>query len=192
MKDNKFANALRQYNALHYPNSIDNANNYKLLQEFQFGDLIEIKAPFEENTKDYYFGYDVKSVRGELVKDNFGRTSKRRSVMVIAVNNNELTYIPLTSQHGSKEDNKHHYKCKNIIKTQEYKNYDTYIELNSIRTVTLNNNDRILHYGVLPNNDKQNLLGLLIQRCDKYSKNKDCRRFATKKQAKKIKKYISI
>ena len=67
--------------------------------ELEFGDIIGIWAPYEENTPDYYNGYDPLYIKGEYVTDNFGRTAKFRPVMVVGVSDDELHYVPVT--HGT-------------------------------------------------------------------------------------------
>ena len=70
--------------------------------ELEFGDIIGIWAPYEENTPDYYNGYDPLYIKGEYVTDNFGRTAKFRPVMVVGVSDDELHYIAITHRTSSR------------------------------------------------------------------------------------------
>lgn len=54
-------------------------------QDMSFGDVINILAPFEENTPEYYNGHNPLSVRGEYVTDSRGRRGKWRPVMVVEI-----------------------------------------------------------------------------------------------------------
>ena len=62
-------------------------------RDLQFGDIVGICAPFEENLPDYYNGYNPLDVRGDYVTDGFGRTYKFRPVMVVGVSETELHFV---------------------------------------------------------------------------------------------------
>ena len=94
---------------------MENGRTYKQVADLNFGDIIKMKAPYEENTKDYYFGHNVKDVMGGIMVDHFGRPYKIRPVMVIGFENNELTYCTLTSTAESIKTQSININLKNIL-----------------------------------------------------------------------------
>lgn len=70
-------------------------------RDLQFGDIVGICAPFEENLPDYYNGYNPLDVRGDYVTDGFGRTYKFRPVMVVGVSWGKRNRIALRTDYTS-------------------------------------------------------------------------------------------
>lgn len=70
----------------------------KSLKEVRKGDILYMGIPYEENTKDYYNGYRPQEIRGGLYTDKDGRAAKARYVVVIGRGDNDIIYLPLTSE----------------------------------------------------------------------------------------------
>lgn len=115
---------------------------FKPYKDLEYGDVVKIKAPFEENTREYYNGHSPLDVRGSLVRDKFGNSSKTRPVMVLDVTDDKLFYIPLTtsSRKYARHDEQHQYKLKNNDMTPKHprREVDTYAETGSVRVFYLN------------------------------------------------------
>lgn len=128
-------------------------NTYR---DLSFGDVIKITAPFEENTTEYYNGYSPYEIRGDLVRDRFGRTEKQRPVMVIDVTSTELTYIPLTSSRGNDHDEAHQYQLEDNSMTPQhnwYRPVKTYAETASVRVIPINSDEIADYYGKIKEHD---------------------------------------
>lgn len=130
----------------------------KSVNDLKFGDIVTIKAPFEENTYLYYNGHNPIAVNGELVKDRMGQTSKFRPVMVIGRVENQLIYAPITSSHkDASSDDFYQYK---VIHNQSIPNghrYTTYVETNSIRELRVNDDWTLPYHTTLEDIDQNNL-----------------------------------
>ena len=109
----------------------------KLMKDLSFGDIITTRIPFEEITKDYYNGYNEYDVRGELFSVN-GQRSKVRPVMVVAVNDNQLLYVSITSKNGNGGDKFHQYKVTDNSMTPGHEYHDTYVEISGVRAKYIN------------------------------------------------------
>lgn len=164
----------------------NNIEEKVLSTDLVFGDVIYLKTPYEENTKDFYHGYDVLDVVGDYVKDHNNKTYKVRPVMVVAVEDDELIYTPITSKHNKfkSKDIQHQYKCHEPLANN--KNYTTYVELNSIRAVHTKNFYKYTKHGELKPRDKQAVLGAFVNNYTNYAENKDCRKFVTPKHKRKF------
>lgn len=51
------------------------------LHDLRRGDIINMRVPFEENTRDYYNGYKPEEIRGRPFTDRFGQSGKERMVI---------------------------------------------------------------------------------------------------------------
>lgn len=129
----------------------------KTPSEFQFGDVVMIYAPFEENTPDYHNGHDVLDVLGDYVRDKFGNTAKRRPVMVIGVGDGNLTYIPLTTSTTNQYDEKYQYHVKdNSMTPKRDESIQTYAELHSVRVIH-EPTGTLIYHGRLKDDDLENI-----------------------------------
>ena len=164
---------------------MENGRTYKQVADLKFGDIVKMKAPYEENTKDYYFGHNVKDVMGGIMVDHFGRPYKIRPVMVIGFENNELTYCTLTSTAESNKDAEHQYKFEKHIDTFGSSS-ETYIELDGMRSIPAKEKWYFQEVGTLSSVDRNNITSLLTQRAHETDKYKDNRRFATPKYQRRI------
>lgn len=129
-------------------------------QETKFGDVINIRAPFEENTPEYYNGHDVLDVRGEYVQDSKGNRGKWRPVMVIDVTPTELIYIPLTTSVGSLHDEYYQYHVKDNSMTPQNPNHphrETFAEIGSVRRLPIKPYHKAQFYGTLAEEDIDNI-----------------------------------
>lgn len=155
-------------------------------KDLSFGDIIILKTPYEENTKDYYHGYNVLDVMGDYVRDGHNRTQKCRPVLVIATENDELIYTPITSKHNMyKEfDIKNHYRLHEPL--QNNKNYTTYVQTLNVRAVDTKDYYNYEVIDTLKPRDKQAILGALVNTYTEKSNKMDTRRFVTPKHKRKF------
>lgn len=133
-------------------------------QDMSFGDVINILAPFEENTPEYYNGHNPLSVRGEYVTDSRGRRGKWRPVMVVDVTETELIYTPLTTSVGSLHDEYYQYHVKdNSMTPQNPKrpNLQTFAEIGSVRKIPIKPHHTAHKYGTLADDDIENIKAAL-------------------------------
>lgn len=69
--------------------------------EVKKGDVLLKFCPFEENTRDYYNGYTVEEIIGNKVLDRNGKDGKTRPILVLDIQDYQISYIPLTSKYNS-------------------------------------------------------------------------------------------
>lgn len=152
-------------------------------KDLVLGDVITIKAPFEENTKTYYNGYDVLDVRGELVTDSFGRTSKWRPVMVVSTTSDQLAYLPLTTSHGSKHDCYHQYQLQDndMIERPKWKpNAKSFVEIGSLRVIDSQNHYTYQKHGQISDRDLVNIKDRLVKDFTRVTVGCDTYKYVTK------------
>lgn len=154
----------------------------KKVKNLEFGDVVYINAPFKENTNEFYNGYNVEDVLGSKYKNRFGQSSKKRPVMVISNENNEIHYAPLTSKHNAlphHPDTKNHYKCTTEVKANDKhpKYYTSYIELDTISTFKFNNENQTISSQSLNDFDKGIIQREFTKRSRDYSEKEDTKRF---------------
>lgn len=129
----------------------------------EYGDIVQIRAPFEENMPEYYNGYSVYDVRGYKVRDSMGMTYKFRPVMVISVTEDELTYIPLTSSYGGEHDDFYQYQLKDNSMTPQYgdKPITTYAETGNVRVIPIRADANVTYCGAMTHEDKTEITKML-------------------------------
>lgn len=173
-------------------NTINNTQHViKRTKDLEFGDVVYIDVLFKENTNEYYNGYNVEDVLGQKYKNKFGLSSKKRPVMVLTNNNNEIHYVPLTSQHIESKyhpDTKNHYKCKTDIKNNAInpKNYSSYVELDNISTHKFDEKQTIISTQPLNEEDQTNIKLLLNKRSLQYSPLYDTKRYCDENKQNRI------
>ena len=144
----------------------------KKVKNLEFGDVVYINAPFKENTNEFYNGYNVEDVLGSKYKNRFGQSSKKRPVMVISNENNEIHYTPLTSKHNALPD---HPDVKANDEHPKY--YTSYIELDTISTFKFNNENQTISTQALNDFDKGIIQREFTKRSRDYSEKEDTKRF---------------
>lgn len=122
------------------------------------GDIIRMRIPFEENTPDYYNGYNPKEIRGQYYKDKFGDTGKPRFVIVMGQEGNNIIYLPLTSNSRSNMDSIHQYTLQdNSMTWKKDPDMKSHVELDSLRAVYANPEWTLQKIGHIAENDLINI-----------------------------------
>lgn len=150
--------------------------------QIQFGDVVTIFAPYEENTVDYYNGHLPKSVRGDLYRDKDGRTGKSRPVMVLDCHPPFITYLPLTSSRTNEHDYKHQYQLidNSALPHKPGEILNSYVEIDSVRTTTIPKNwNGFYKSGSISNDEQLVIRNLLNNACRKVVNGIDKRAFVS-------------
>lgn len=127
-------------------------------EDLRKGDIIRMRIPFEENTRDYYNGYDPREIRGDYYKDRFGDTGKPRFVIVMGQEGNNIIYLPLTSNSRSKADGVHQYTLQdNSMTWKKDPDMKSHVELDSLRAVYANPKWTLQLMGHVTENDLINV-----------------------------------
>lgn len=152
----------------------------KMLKELKKGDIIRMRIPFEENTRDYYNGYRPQEIRGGLYIDKNGQTSKTRYVIVIGHDDNAVQYLPLTSRH-SRFDSQHQYELTdNSMTPKRDPDMKSYVEVDSLRSVYANPKWELQHYGRITENDMTNIMVRLGRRSIDFESDRDQRAYVSR------------
>lgn len=162
--------------------------------ELQLGDVITIRAPFEENTPTYYNGHDVIAVRGEEMSNQFGQTGKYRPVMVISSRKDELIYIPLTTSTGGDHDHEHQYQLldnSEMPKPKFKDDFETYAEVTSVRTIPSREYYKSIYHGRIKEQDLENLKTRMTQDALNLYDGFDSYKYATPQAIDKINEVFS-
>lgn len=128
------------------------------LLQLHMGDILYIKAPFEENLNDYYNGYNVQDIRGHIFTDRFGRDSKKREVIYMGHDGPNLLYVPLTSQNASAFDKLHQYKLKdNSMTHKATPDIESFVEVSNMRAIRVSYDDKLIRNGHIRDLDLRNI-----------------------------------
>lgn len=129
------------------------------ITQLRRGDIINIDAPFEENTRDYYNGYTPQQIRGHKFTDRFGQSSKSRMVIYIGRDEQTLYYLPVTSRQ-TEVDLPHQYELKDNSMTPKAKNENikSYVECDNLRTVQIPFGTDIPYTNRITNEDLKNII----------------------------------
>lgn len=150
------------------------------LRDLRKGDIIRTRIPFEENTTDYYNGYQPKEIRGESFKDRFGQTSKPRFVVVVGREDNNIIYLPLTSRHSGC-DTKHQYMLQdNSMTWKRSEDMKSYVECDSLRSVHASPNWDIQYFGRIEENDMANIMSKAGKRKIDFESKRDQRSYVSR------------
>lgn len=129
------------------------------LEELRKGDIVFMRIPFEENTRDYYNGYHPKEIRGRMYRDRFGDISKSRFVVVIGHEKGNLIYLPLTSRSHAKLDAKYQYTLQdNSMTYKKDPDMKSYVECRTLRSVETKPDQNIIYSGRVCENDMLNIM----------------------------------
>ena len=99
------------------------------LRDLRKGAVIHMRIPYEENTPDYYNGYQPKEIRGHLFHDRFGDTSKPRMVVVVGHEENSILYLPITSRHSAMDSRRHYELQDNSMTWKKDMDMKSYVEV---------------------------------------------------------------
>ncbi len=147
-----------------------------ILKDLKLGDIIRIPAPFEENTRDYYNGYQPEEIRGEKFTDRFGHSYKNRMVIYMAREGKAIYYLPLTSKHGSAWDHLHQYELQdNSMTRPKDPALRSYVELDSLRTIKIAYDRDIPYIGTITDEDRRTIEAKLAERSIRLNSEEDQR-----------------
>ena len=102
------------------------------IKDLKQGDIILAKLVFEENTSDYYHGHRVYDVITHAVTDPRGNTAKRRPVIFMGSDGDDIFVAPMTSKHGAKADEAHQLQLLDTPSAQETED-GSYVEMTNMR-----------------------------------------------------------
>lgn len=150
------------------------------LRDLKKGDIVYLRIPYEENTRDYYNGYNPKEIRGHMFKDRFGDTSKPRMVIVVGRDGNNMLYLPLTSRHSGFDSDRHYVLQDNSMTWKKDPDMKSYVEISSLRAVYIDP-ERDLHYdGRIRENDMVNIMVKLGRREINLESRRDQRAYVSR------------
>lgn len=101
------------------------------IKDLKQGDIILAKLVFEENTSDYYHGHRVYDVITHAVTDPRGNTAKRRPVIFMGSDGDDIFVAPMTSKHGAKADEAHQLQLLDTPSAQETTD-GSYVEMTNM------------------------------------------------------------
>lgn len=146
------------------------------LLQLHMGDILYIKAPFEENLNDYYNGYTVQDIRGHVFTDRFGRDSKKREVIYIGHDSQNLLYVPLTSQSANAYDKLHQYKLKdNSMTHKATPTIESFVEVSNVRAIPVAYSEELIRNGRIRDFDLQNIRHRIAHNTMQVNGDKDMR-----------------
>lgn len=155
---------------------------YRKMADLRKGDLIFMRIPFEENTTDYYNGYDPKEIRGHKYRDRFGDASKPRFVVVVGREADNIIYLPLSSR-CSKYSSKYQYVLQdNSMTVKKDPNMKSYVEISSLRAVHADLEQDIEYNGRLAENDMINIMIQLGKQGIDFESKRDQRAYVSQKK----------
>lgn len=158
----------------------------KKLEELRKGDIVFMRIPFEENTRDYYNGYDPKEIRGTTYKNREGLTSKARYAIVIGRDERNILYLPLTSRRAG-FDEKHQYVLQdNSMTYRKSPDMKSYVEVDSLRAVYANPSWDIEYTGRVAENDIANIMVRLGKRDIDFESKRDQRTYVSRNREEKF------
>ena len=161
------------------------------LKDLKKGDIIRMRIPFEENTPDYYNGYDPKEIRGHMYKDRFGNTSKPRFVIVVGHDADNIMYLPLTSRH-SRFDSSHQYELQdNSMTWKKDEDMKSYVEVDSLRARWANPEWDIHYFGRVAENDMVNIMVKLGRRQIDFDSLRDQRVYVSRNKEEAFERKLS-
>lgn len=141
------------------------------------GDIINIEVPFEENTEDYYNGYQPSEIRERPFTDRFGKSSKRRMVVYIGRDDDMVYYLTLTSKTGRYKDKEHQYELKDNSMMPGYDGTrnKSFVEVDSVRTVRVPMEKLIPFTGTLGKEDSENIFHRISRNTLQFDSKRDQR-----------------
>ena len=152
----------------------------KKLKDLRKGDVIRMRIPFEENTPDYYNGYKPKDIRGHLVKDDKGRPSKPRFVIVVGRDESNIMYLPMTSRHSGFDSERQYPLEDNSMTWKKDPDMTSWVEVNSLRAVYANDEWDIHHFGRISDNDMANIMVRVAKREINFESKRDQRAYVSR------------
>lgn len=144
-------------------------------RDLQFGDIVGICAPFEENLPDYYNGYNPLDVRGDYVTDGFGRTYKFRPVMVVGVSETELHFVPITHRNTAKCDRKHQYELQHTKTNSKYST--SFVECHNVRCIPTKPFWRVDYFGHIAPEDQKHIKQSMLEDIAYVPNGRDIRKY---------------
>lgn len=148
------------------------------LPELRRGDVINLRVPFEENTRDYYNGYKPEEMREKPFTDRFGNSSKKRMVVFVGCDGPDMLYLPITSKTGHPHDVHNQYELKdNSMLPSKDPNRRSFVELNSLRAIRISQQRELQYTGHLISEDICSILHRLCNNTLQFNSKRDQRGF---------------
>ena len=139
------------------------------------GDIVNINVLYEENTRDYYNGHKPQDIRGHRFVDRFGNSSKRRMVIYIGRDGENMLFLPLTSQTAD-SSLPHQYVLKdNSMTPRRSPDMKSYVEVECLRAVHISYHRDIPYTGRITKEDLGNILHRLSNWTMQFSARRDQR-----------------
>ena len=146
------------------------------LSALHMGDILNIRIPFEENTRDYYNGYKPEEIRGKLFTDRFGNSSKKRMVIYIGRDGNEMLYLPITSKHTTDHDILHQYELKDTSMMPEGTvKRRSFVEVDSLRMIRISPQRELSYTGHIEKEDLENIVHRISNNTLQFDSKRDQR-----------------
>ena len=129
------------------------------LKELRRGDIINLRVPFEENTRDYYNGYKPEDIRGRPFTNRFGQSGKERMVIYMGRMGGTMLYLPMTSKQHDAHECYEQYELKdNSMTPKKDPTRKSYVETHTLRAMHIGSNRELPYTGRLNKLDLGNII----------------------------------
>lgn len=146
------------------------------LHDLRRGDIINMRVPFEENTRDYYNGYKPEEIRGRPFTDRFGQSGKERMVIYMGRMGQTMLYLPLTSKQHDADERYEQYELKdNSMTPKKDPTRKSYVETHTLRSMKINRNRNLDYTGRLNKLDLGNIIHRIANNTLQLDSNRDQR-----------------
>lgn len=146
------------------------------LQDLRRGDIINIRVPFEENTRDYYNGYKPEEIRGRFFTDRFGQSGKERMVIYMGRMGQTMLYLPLTSKQHAADERYEQYELKdNSMTPKKDPTRKSYVETHTLRSMRISRKRELSYTGRINKLDLGNIIHRIANNTLQLDSNRDQR-----------------
>lgn len=146
------------------------------LQDLRRGDIINIRVPFEENTRDYYNGYKPGEIRGRPFTDRFGQSGKERMVIYMGRMGQTMLYLPLTSKQHDTNERYEQYELKdNSMTPKKDPTRKSYVETHTLRSMWIGRQRELSYTGRINKWDLGNIIHRIANNTLQLDSNRDQR-----------------
>lgn len=141
------------------------------------GDIVNLRVPFEENTRDYYNGYKPTEIRDKPFTDRFGKSSKVRMVIFIGRDDDTIYYLPVTSK-NSIHDLDHQYELKDTFMMptpEDGRMKRSFVEVDSVRALRVSPQRELSYTGYITKKDLSNIMHRIANNTLQFNGQRDKR-----------------